>query len=171
MTFIRVKKRNTKKGDCFYAYLVENKWCNDRRQAKQRVKLYLGKVCRPEKQALDFFAHKGIEDKEQYFNNPFQTILNDLIEWELHQHNATNVNLDFNGMQITNSGKQVVVAMNEGFLCSHTLKSMFELANTSCDEPQPGYRLAKALTEAGIQVPKEVFVALYEKLPKTSEHD
>ncbi|MFH0978281.1 MAG: hypothetical protein V1837_03175 [Candidatus Woesearchaeota archaeon] len=174
MTFIRVKKR--KKGDgaeCEFAYLVENSWNSERRQAKQKVKQYLGKVTRNEKTSVEFFEHVKTTNKEEYLQRPFSTIIKDLIDWELAQHNLKGLAVDFVASEIRDqSGTDTkVIAMNEGFLCNYTLRRLQELSQPKPDddygERVPGLELAKALVAAGIQVPKEVFVALYEHGPRT----
>ena len=63
------------------------------------------------------------------------------------------------------NGKNVVLLVNEGFMCSLTLSSIFEFKPEG-DESKDGYRLARAFVEAGIKVPQDVFIGLFGKLFK-----
>lgn len=163
MAFIRIKQRTDKKGrSSAYAYLVENKWLKSKRQPKQRVKEYLGRVCRPRKEPLGFSEFKGIHDVAEYSQMPYQDMIRDLIQWELHQHGVSDVQLNLERLEVRKNDRRVAVAMNDGFLCDHTLRGLLSVA-TRREEETPGYLLAKALVDAGLDVPKELFVKLYEK--------
>jgi hypothetical protein len=172
MTFIRTKKRKTSNGDCTctYAYLVENSWSNEKRQSKQKVREYLGKVRRPDKNEISFLEYKGIAGTEEYAENSFGKIVQDLVEWELHQHGAKDAKINFDLLTVREAeGKSMVLQMNDGFLCDYTLSRIFAVEKHNGTEQEISYMLAKALIESGIAVPKEIFVALYEKTPKRKE--
>ena len=51
--------------------------------------------------------------------------------------------------------KAVSLKLNEGFLNNYTLRRLFSLRSND------SYYLAKCFVEAGIEVPKEVFVGLF----------
>lgn len=160
MGFIRIKRINGKE----YAYLVENKWYKRRSKGKskgcrQKVSKYLGKVYSFDKaQNHDFFNFGKIENVEQYLiNNTQDNIIKDLVIWELFRHNVNidEFSIDFNNKKVTKSKKGVSIKINEGFLCSYTLRRLFNL------KKDDSYYLAKCFVDAGIEVPKEIFVGLF----------
>jgi len=157
MAFIRIKRRKKGEEYCEYAYLVENTWLKTRKQASQRVQKYLGKVYRPQKIAREF----SCEPKSSFYD-----IVKEIIRWELGQHLIDSIEVDLEGCKVTdkNTGKQCVVAINDGYLCGETLAGLLQIEKKR--EEKQGYMLAKALVDAGIQPPREVFVVLYEKLNK-----
>lgn len=160
MTFIRTKKIKGNE----YAYLVNNKWYKRAFQTKgkgsrQRVSKYLGKVYRPSKvNNVDFLSFKGIESVKQYLiHNQEEQIIKDLVLWELHRHNVDiqDFTVDFRGKKVRKGTKKVSIRMNEGFLNGFTLRRLFNLNS------EESYYLAKCFVEAGIMIPKEVFVGLF----------
>jgi len=164
MSFIRTKKINGKE----YAYLVENKWYKRRHKGKnkgprQKVTKYLGRVYVFDKvNDEDFLTFKKINDLEQYLkknNNSKNRIFEDLVEWELFRHsiNKEEFTIDFSNKKIMKGGKEVSLRMNEGFLNSFTLNRLFNLKSGD------SYYLAKCFVEAGIEIPKEVFVGVFGK--------
>jgi len=162
MSFIRVKKIAGKD----YAYLVENKWYKRKFKSKgkgsrQKVSKYLGKVYYFNKvNDDDFLTFKKVNDLEQYlksnFNNKNQ-IFRDLVEWELFRHNIdkTQYMIDLKNRKILKGKKEVSLRMNEGFLNSFTLGRLFNIKSND------SYYLAKCFVEAGIEIPKDVFVGVF----------
>ena len=164
MSFIRTKKISGKE----YAYLVENKWYKRRHKGKnkgprQKVTKYLGRVYPFNKvNNNDFLTFKKINDLEQYLkknNNSKNSIFKDLIEWELFRHNISNkeFTIDYSNKKILKNDKIVSLRMNEGFLNSFTLSRVYNLNSND------SYYLAKCFVEAGIEIPKEVFVGVFGK--------
>ena len=162
MSFIRTKKVDGKD----YAYLVENKWYKRRfkgkgRGPRQKVSKYLGRVYSFNKKGtIDFFNFKNIENLEYYLKNNGRTkIFKDLIEWEIFRHNVDKeeFTIDFSNKKILKNNKEVSLKMNEGFLNSFTLNRLFNLKAGN------SYYLAKSFVEAGVEIPKEVFVGLFGK--------
>ena len=162
MSFIRTKNIAGKE----YAYLVENKWYKRRHKGKnkgprQKVSKYLGRVYRFNKEKdLDFFSFKNINNLEQYLRNNSNNknqIFRDLVEWELFRHgiNKEEFTINFSNKKILNGKREVSLRINEGFLNSFTLGRLFN--------PKSGesYYLAKCFIEAGIEIPKEVFVGVF----------
>jgi len=162
MAFVRVKSKSSSKGEkTYYAYLVENRWHKRLKQPKQRVKQYLGRVYKCEKRPTDFFEfikEGGIE----CIKGSYEDFVKGLVLWELFQHNIKDSEVDFAGMTVRRQKRAAVLAMNEGHLCDYTLKQLLLVRRS--DDEREGYSLAKALVEAGIAVPKELFVMLYEKV-------
>mgnify|MGYP001617199040 CR=1 FL=1 len=162
MAFIRTKKIDGKE----YAYLVENKWYKRKHKGKnkgprQRVNKYLGRVYSFNKtENIDFFTFKKINNLEKYLKNNSNNknnVFRDLIEWELSRHNINKeeFTIDFLNKTILKNNKGISLRMNEGFLNSFTLERLFNLKSGD------SYYLAKCFVEAGIEVPKEVFVGVF----------
>lgn len=162
MAFIRTKKINGKE----YAYLVENRWYKRKHKGKgkgprQRVNKYLGRVYSFNKtENIDFFTFKKIDNLEKYLKdnrNSKSQIFRDLVEWELFCHNINKeeFTIDYSNKKIIRNNKEISLRMNEGFLNSSTLGRLFNLKSGD------SYYLAKCFVEAGIEVPKEVFVGVF----------
>src|SRR3989338_9366821 len=164
MAFIRTKKIDGKE----YAYLVENKWYKRKHKGKnrgprQRVNKYLGRVYSFNKtENIDFFTFKKINNLEQYLKNNSNNknnVFRDLIEWELFRHNINKeeFTMDYPNKKIINksNNKEVSLKINEGFLNGFTLARLFNLKSGD------SYYFAKCFVEAGIEVPKEVFVGVF----------
>ena len=82
MSFVRIKKIKDKE----YAYLIKNRWLKTKKQPKQKVIGYLGKVLRPtindEMDKISFFDYKSIHEPDDYAKtNNKENILKDLIEF------------------------------------------------------------------------------------------
>ena len=165
MTFFRIKKIKNKE----YAYIVENTW--KRMGSRQKVIGYLGKAYRFElKENMEFLKFRKIGDLQSYIeNNQNKSIIKDLIGWELHKFgiNKEQFSMALDNFKIQKNKKNVVLMINEGYMCSFTLKNLIEF-KAEGDEQLDGYRFARAFVEAGIKVPEEIFVALFGKLYKTA---
>ena len=162
MGFIRIKKINGKE----YAYLVENKWYkrgfkSKGKGSRQRVSRYLGKVYSFDKaNEQGFLQYKDINEAQQYLvDNNSEEIIKDLIRWELHRHNIdiNEFNINFSNKKVMKRKKEVSLRINEGFLNSYTLRRLFNLRE------EGSFYLAKCFVEAGIEVPKEIYVGLFSK--------
>ena len=163
MAFVRVKKINGGQ----YAYLVENSWT--RKGARQKVSRYIGKVLVAEKsknESLEAFLK--LSDLGKYVrDSDFAAIARDLIKLELHNHGVKDVSVNFQEASVLNSSrKEIAVSMNQGFLCSHTLKSLLEYRS---EEDYSGYRLADLITAAGVVPEQDVFIELHGKFRAKSE--
>ena len=94
----------------------------------------------------------------------FSFSLKDLIEWEFNKRNiGGDVLVYHNKGKVQKDEREVCIRMNNGMLCGFTLKRLFEFDGKGA-EPEVGKRLARAFVEAGIDVPQEVFVGLFEKV-------
>ena len=162
MSFIRIKKINGKE----YAYLVENRWYKRKFKGKnkgsrQKVSKYLGKVYFFDKQGnQDFLNYKNINDLEHYLkSNNRSRVIKDMVEWQLFLHiiDKNDFTIDLNNKKIMKGKKNVSLKLNEGFLNNYTLSRLFTLKSND------SYYLAKCFVEAGIEVPKEIFVGLFTK--------
>ena len=166
MTFLRIKKIKNKE----YAYVVENSW--KRKGSRQKVKGYLGRVHKFEfKNNVGFPEYLNIVNLQSYIeNNQKNRIVHDLMEWEFFKFGISKNDFDVNleKCSISKNRKNAVLMINDGYLCSLTLKNLIEFKPEG-EEQQDGYRFARAFVEAGIKVPQEIFVALFEKLYKVQQ--
>lgn len=90
--------------------------------------------------------------------------MRELVEWELSRHNAgADFTVDFPKKKVRKGRKEVSIAMNEGCLNSYTLA---RLLNFKAEGHNAGMEFAKAFVEAGIEVPKELFVGMFSKIYK-----
>lgn len=165
--FIRTKKVK----DYEYAYIVANKW--KKGKVKQKTKKYLGRVHRFEKiSKIDFFKFFNIRNIDSYLKNSSKyKIMKELIQLELHNHGFQKYGdiwqnkqcyVDITNLRIfNNKGKNIALAFNEGFLTNHTLRQIMKIKPQAEEDV---YKLAKAFVEAGINIPKEVFIGIYGKL-------
>ncbi|MBI2663990.1 hypothetical protein HYX10_01465 [Candidatus Woesearchaeota archaeon] len=159
MSFVRVKRISGSE----YAYLVENSWTQ--RGGRQKVAQYLGRVHRPVKAKSEGLAGflNTAELGKHIRNSDFKAVAADLIKLELHNHDVkiSDFQINFDGLSVkSSSGKNVAVAMNNGFLCSYTLKRLLEYKP---EADYSGYVLADLITAAGILPEQEVFIKLYGK--------
>jgi len=171
--FIRVKNIKNKKGKVYpYAYLVGNKWYKRGNKEKgkgsrQKVIKYLGRVY-PFSKVKDagFFDYLEVEDVEKYLGQWKNKIINELVEWELFRHDIDkNEFLIDNSCKVLKKDKEVSLKLNEGLLNSYTLGRLLRFRFTG-EEREDGFRMAKYFVEAGIEVPKEVFVSIFDKVYK-----
>lgn len=171
MVFVRIKRISGKE----YGYLVANSWTGS--GPRQKVSEYLGKVIRPEKaksEGLGAFLGLTSEHNMQGWiaKSSFREIAAVLIKSELNNHNITgssSFKINAETAEFADEkGKRVVLAMNDGFLCSHTAKKLLEY-DAAAD--YSGYDLADALTAAGIAVEKDFFISLFGKMQATAGKD
>jgi len=168
MAFIRTKKIKNKE----YAYIVENKWRKRGNKVKQKTKKYLGRVYRHDKvNEEDFYQFHNIEDVDDYLEDKDkEEVINDLLKWELKKHGfeekenkwvKKNCFLDIDKKKIYNKkGNKIALGINEGFLTDYTVR---RIINFSADTREEGYDFAKMFVEAGISIPKQIFVELFKK--------
>ncbi len=187
--FFRIKKIKGKE----YAYVVENRWkptaksvelnASSRsrehrtlrgmkpRGSRQKVRGYLGRIYRFNlKNDINLLQFVKAENLQGYLDeNDANKIITDLIEWEFFKFGISNEGFfaDLAEKKIQKNNKNVVILINDGFLCNLTLKNLLEFKPEN--EENDGYRLARAFVEAGIKVPQEIFIGLFGKLYKTKE--
>lgn len=166
MSFFRIKKVKGNE----YVYIVENEWKT--KGSRQKVKEYIGKAYRFNlKNDIAFHEFIKIEDVGKYVNETDKTkIFNDLIEWEFLKSGISRneFSVEFAKKEILKSNKKIALLINDGFLCSNTLKNLLEF-KTEGNEENDGYRFARAFVESGIKVPQDVFIGLFGKLYKSAE--
>ncbi|MDP7180206.1 MAG: hypothetical protein QF824_02975 [Candidatus Woesearchaeota archaeon] len=192
MVYIRIKRFKRKNGEKVeFAYFVENKWRKRVKSgkigARQKVKGYLGRVFRVDRvNEKGFFDHYGIDVEGSDGDNGVkkylrgksrEEIVSDLIKLELFNHGFKeevrgrfmvngDMKFDVRGKWVSHgSNGNVALAMNEGYLCRYLVKRLGS-GFFGGNEKEVGYKLAKAFVEAGLKVPKEIFVGVYEKVVK-----
>ncbi|MBL7054170.1 hypothetical protein ISS05_00240 [Candidatus Woesearchaeota archaeon] len=173
--FIRVKNIKNKKGKIYpYAYLVDNKWYKRSVKGKgkgsrQKVKKYLGRVYSFSKvKDVDFFEYLKIDNIDAYLDKNYkEKILKNLVEWEFLRYDVdkSEFSVDFLNKKVSKGNREVSLKLNEGLLNSFTLGRLLRFRFKG-DEREDGYNLAKAFVEAGIEIPKEVFVGIFSKVYK-----
>ncbi len=143
MAFIRTKRIYNQD----YAYLVENEWTD--KGSRQKSSKYLGKVFNIEKKS-NFHRVEGLNYKEIILN---------LIKQELKNHSSND--FSFDEKKLTRGSRVVILAINEGFLCDHTIRKLLDFKPVHILK---GEELANLLVEAGIKLTPDQFVELCEKV-------
>jgi len=143
--FYRIKKIKGRE----YCYFVENKWTS--KGSRQKKSKYIGKVIKVESEdkPLSVISHSA------------KGILKELINWELKKTGGPYV-YDEKSQEIKYKNKPIVLEVNGGFLCKHSITRLMKIKLTG-DQEEKAYKLAKNLLDAGIAIPKEVFVQLFTK--------
>ncbi|MFA6888253.1 MAG: hypothetical protein WC254_02035 [Candidatus Woesearchaeota archaeon] len=164
--FVRIKKI---KGNS-YAYLVENSW-NDKK-ARQKVKQYLGRVHEVEKV-------KDVPFEEfSKLTQEYKSIVSALMEWSLFQYGFTKDPLiqkkwiydngkivgDPETFKITSGKNNVTLKINEGYMNEYTLKEILNIDITKQEQHVAGTKLAKVFVNAGISIPHDVFIELFQRV-------
>lgn len=164
MAFIRIKKIKKWK----YAYLVENKW--KAQKTKQKVKQYLGRVYQLENIA-------GASLKKDITKMSFRDAVTELVRFELHKNGFNEENedggvmkkgdfiVDLEKRKFLNKKKPIVLESNEGFICGFTFNKALKFKKSETEE-ETALRLAETILEAGISVPHNIFLKLFEKMHK-----
>ena len=161
--FIRIKTiRNNK-----YGYLVENNWKKRQQSSRQKVKEYLGRVIAVQHQQSLF--------PEQLPSSTFQEAVLYILAHQLKQQgfkeeknilSKDGININLQEQTIKKEKKDIVLKINEGYLCSHTLKNLLNFQAEGYEE-EAGLQLAEAIVGAGLQIPKHLFIQLFEKIYKS----
>ncbi len=186
MTYIRLKKFKRKNGSIVtYAYEVKSVWKKrvpkgSEKGARQKVKGYLGKVHEFSRvEERDFMSHFIVSDVKGHFDeHGVGKVVRDLIRVELLNHGFIE-NGDFyaNGdiavyisdkdFFIKDLGaekdRKLVVGMNEGFLCKETFEKLLKFKGKGGPK-EVGLSLGNSLLEAGIKVPNEIFVEMFNRV-------
>ena len=167
MVFIRLKKRSYKSGENFYAYLVGNKWENN--TSKQEIKRYIGRYIK-----LDSNKNSEIKINEVKTIKKKDILLyllkKQLLSYDFKEkvkhlfiHKAGfSVNLKNNKVLNKKTNKKICLGLNNGFLCSHTLKKLSEF-KTPKDKKKTGIKLIKLFLDLGINTNKELFLEIFNK--------
>jgi len=169
--FIRRKKVK----DSDYAYLVRNKWT--KRGVRQKVSKYLGKIYSPEKvNFITYYDH--INNDEEFINkSSAHEIICSLLGWVLTEHGFTakqnvwstdDVIVDLNKAKVRIRNTKAVLHVNSDYMCDTTLRRLLRYKSAK-DQEVVGLELAKAFISAGVPVPEEVFVDVFQKVYKKGQ--
>ncbi|MBW2988034.1 hypothetical protein DRJ48_00810 [Candidatus Woesearchaeota archaeon] len=151
-----------------YAYLVKSVWT--KQGPRQRVVRYIGRVFKPKKvHNIGVEEYGGMAVKE-LAKEDIQTLLTLLVERELSNHGFQRRGKQWvlDGCVVkpsigaaTINGHNIAVRMNEGFLCRSTIRALKRVLGK---DKLSGHELASAFLEAGIDIDKQLFVLLYQRL-------
>ncbi len=172
--YLRTKRRKNKEGkEKIYLYLAKTLYRKKGRSPKQKITSYLGPViaCANAKKAEP-------EPKNWAENDSFQETLKKTMSSTLlasgffcHlsgvflKEDQNRVIVDLNNQTIQNErGLKVCLALNNGFLCDFTVQRLLSQNLSETTEKGLGKHLAKSLIEAGVEVEKELFLILFQKL-------
>lgn len=162
MVFVRIK---TIKGHR-YAYLVENYWTGT--SSRQKVSEYLGKV-------LEFPMKQSAPAPDM--SGDYASCVDELIAWHLIQMGFRRkdhlmikgklaYNLNTQEFSESEERAQCVIKANDGYLFKKNAKELKTFLAAGTDQ-QAGLELAKRVVNCGLDLPKELFVALFEKATAT----
>ncbi|HLD89005.1 MAG TPA: hypothetical protein VI894_02250 [Candidatus Nanoarchaeia archaeon] len=171
--YIRIKKIKGRE----YAYNVRNVWTN--KGPRQKTIGYLGKLIRVGKlvkandqKKQDFATY--LADKKININDlSYEPLINELARFELINCGFQRENsilrkdyfvVDLANKKVLSRKKNAVIALNDGFLCETTLNALLDFVPKGEYDEEIGLELAKLLVSTGLDVQKEFFVVLYEKL-------
>ncbi|MBD3318784.1 hypothetical protein GF342_02655 [Candidatus Woesearchaeota archaeon] len=152
MGFIRCKII----GKGTYAYLVENQWTS--KGSRQKIQGYLGKVI-----ALTPCASATYVPSKEY-----GALVHHLIEQELIKHGFTqegttwrhqDIIVDIEQESVREGTRAVVLALNDGYLCTHTLREIHTYTPHLDNFEE---ELATRIIATGIAMPPSFFIHLYE---------
>jgi len=156
--FIRLKKIKGKQ----YAYLVKNK--RKKGKVRQKVVEYIGEaLIAGEKEKTDFFDFVGKNIKEYIQDKNLKEIFFDLVRWEIKRHKLENIYFDSENISVMKNSKGIIIKMNEGYLYGKRIKEIINFIAVGDDEYFIGKEFAELFVKAGIDIPKELFVGLFER--------
>ncbi|MFO7711118.1 MAG: hypothetical protein R6V53_05125 [Candidatus Woesearchaeota archaeon] len=165
MAFIRIKRRPLKSKEVWYAYLVKNVWDKKKNSSRQNVSKYLGKCLEgTPANSISFEEFTG-KDIPSYIHHSSSRIISDLVQWEIRKHDfSEEVSYKKSKKGVFAGDSECVLMINQGHMCGYTIRRLFNFRPNSQDEHEVGLELAKRFTEAGISIPRELFVAFFEKV-------
>ncbi len=153
--FVRVKKIKGRP----YAYLVENEWTPW--GSRQKVTKYLGKA-----QSLTRFSEGLVELPGNLQPAILEAVAQELLnhgfarEGNILKQEDVIVNLE--EKTVRQKSKKIVLGMNEGYLCDHTLQQLLTFAPEERPD-ENAKKLANMVLEAGLKLSQEQFVHLFEQ--------
>lgn len=174
--FLRSKKRKNLSGKTYeYGYLVANKYRKRGKSPKQKVKKYLGRVFRFEKEINNEIEAIEIL-KTTFKQNIVLLIKNELKNYGFKEKEGfwTKENSTVNIEQtlcIDQQGKNICIAINEGFLHNATLKELIDFKPKEGLEREIGKQLGNALVSAGIKPKEAVFIELFRQVMRQLNDD
>ncbi len=172
--FIRIKKIKGMQ----YAYLVKSVW--KEQTARQKVVKYLGKIYQVPK--VNQGSFQEFCEKEKKNIKEAKEIIQSLMEWTLYQHGFVKDQLlqtkwiyehgkivgNPETFELTSGQKEVTLKINQGHMNSFSLQelSKIELSAKTEEQRKAATILAKAFVAAGIEVPQETFIDIFQQIYK-----
>lgn len=171
--FVRIKKIKGLE----YAYLVKNIWKG--KTPRQKVVCYLGRIHAPLKGITCSFDEFCVQEKKQMAEKTtYPEIVHALFEWTLFQHGFTKdaqkkaqytsgkIIADTEKYTLRTKKRAVTIKINEGYMNNFTIKELLNIKlSKQIDEPrQAATMLAKAFVNAGIAIPQNVFIDVFQKV-------
>jgi hypothetical protein len=163
--FIRIKTINNAK----YAYLVESVW--NKGKTQQKVKQYLGKIIfsktTPKIEAPNFTFNNEQTPSENI--EKLITFFYTQLEFELKKGEyiyypdkiKKQKYIKIGAKVLNHLSKPACFEINEGFLCTPTLKELRLLPYAIKNAEKKAEHLAHTLLGVGINLSKELFIELY----------
>ncbi|MFT7615798.1 MAG: hypothetical protein ACI8Y7_000623 [Candidatus Woesearchaeota archaeon] len=153
--FIRSKTVSQKQ----YGYLVENAWTD--KGTRQQVKRYLGRI-------YLIGDTPSIHLHEFTLQVLLEQLLTDLAAVKKKTHYEVTqgtviISIDLENNRVFSKKKDVVLGINEGYLCSHTVETLSTLCKTKKHSPELVAQIADAVVSAGIRLDQDSFVLFYQK--------
>lgn len=172
--YIRTKKIKNH----LYAYLVSARWSKRKSAPKQKTVKYLGKLHTLEKKHNKTFEQYIKKDLEKYLKKtPRKKITLDLVRCELLNHRFKQTKkdiwiyqdfiVDLKTKKVYNKDtkRTICLEINNNFFTTHTLRNIVDFSSPpNLTKVQIGKSLAKAFLSAGIVLPEEIFVNIFQKI-------
>ena len=172
--YIRTKKIN----NTLYAYLVSARWSKRKKAPKQKTLKYLGKLYQLKKISNKSFEQFIKKDINKYLKlTKLKKIILDLVRCELKNYKFKevkrdtwqykNIKVDLKTKRVydENTNKTLCLEINNNFLTTYTLRNIINF-NTppNLTNLQIGKSLAKAFLSAGIILPEQTFISVFQKI-------
>lgn len=165
--YIRTKRRITKKDYDIYAY--EAKSIRTKEGPRQKVVSYLGKVHKFENNGLTLPFYLSEANLQTYFSDKnLKETVKELLIFELIRHgfsrdgniltkNEFIVNIDDKTVK-SKTKENIVFSINQGFLCTETLKKCLKCIEESSETK----KLIKSLLLIGLSPDQDSFTQIFE---------
>ncbi|MBT4936086.1 hypothetical protein HOL21_00405 [Candidatus Woesearchaeota archaeon] len=155
MAYIRTKNINKNS----YAYVVES--TKTAKGPRQKVKQYLGRVYETTKSNNINKSVITAKNKTDFL----QQLITKELDKNGFSQQGSHLKLDTvvflpKSLTLQKKKKHVVVKLNEGYLCNHTVNNIKKFARTQ-DIAKDGFKLAKLLLDAGLPISEEEFISFY----------
>ncbi len=151
---------------------MSTRWDKRSKKVKQKVSKYLGRIRHLERlKNTTFDEYFSLDDKISYAKTAhIHEIVKDLVELDLYRHGFTREN----GRMMSDGRHSIdpdrlkdmkeVFAMNEGFLAKDTIRAILDYEKIfQKSEKRYAFDFAALFVNAGIDMDKELFIALYKR--------
>ena len=146
-----IRKKTIKSQD--YAYLVQNKYNKRKKQSRQRSTKYIGKIIKLDKET---------QVKSSSIN---ESIIQTLKQLKFtHKKDILTFNditIDLKNSSVSKSNKPVCLEINNGYLCSHTLKKLLDFKPPKSTSKDIAKELASSLVNTGINIDEGSFISIF----------